>query len=151
MMLVKTVILYEIFKQKCFSKNSCSEVLAWFRINASGGVHLQKSCRNQVFNFAKDRPHLVAPLGILKIFRTTISWTPAVSHFHYYVMARSFLSVTRVFNLYLFRWWHWKMTFNRFSNNASSESSTISSFSCKHKLHLLELQGMYDFYLPLIL
>ena len=43
-------------------------VLQEFQINVSSGVHLQKSCRNQVFNLSKARLHLVVPLGILKIF-----------------------------------------------------------------------------------
>ena len=54
--------------QKQFPRNSCSKVFARFRINVITGVHLQKSCRSQVFNFSKDRLCLVVPLGILKFF-----------------------------------------------------------------------------------
>ena len=50
----------------------------------------------------------------------------------------------------LFRWWHREMTSDCLFNNISSRSSTISNFSCKYKLHLLEL-GLYDLYLPFIL
>ena len=78
----------EMFKQKRFL--SCSKGFARFGINVSGEVHLQKSCRSQVFNFTKDRLHRVVPLGIWKIFRTAILWRSAVSYFHYYVMSQSF-------------------------------------------------------------
>ena len=47
-LLVKTVIPCEILKQKRFPRNSCSKGSARFRINASGGVPLQKSCKSQV-------------------------------------------------------------------------------------------------------
>ena len=95
----------------------------------------------EVFNFTKDRLHLLVPLGIWKIFRTDISCTPAASYFYYYVMPRSFLLDIRVFSLYLFRWRHWEI---------SSVSSTISNFLWKHKLHLLELQ-FYDLKVPFTL
>ena len=45
-----------------------------------------------------------------KIFRTDISWILAANYSHYYVMSWSFLSVTSVFNLYLYRWRHWEIT-----------------------------------------
>ena len=90
----------KIFEQKCFHRNRCSKGFARFRINVSGGVHLQKSCRKPVFNLTEDRLHLIVPLEILKIFRTTISWTPAATYFHHHVMPRSFLLVN--FDMYLF-------------------------------------------------
>ena len=40
----------------------------------------------EVFNFPKNRLHLLVPLGILKIFRTDISCAPAASYFYYYVI-----------------------------------------------------------------
>ena len=43
--LVKTMIPREIFKQKRFLRNSCLKDLAIFQINISDGVHLQKSFR----------------------------------------------------------------------------------------------------------
>ena len=89
----------------------------------------------EVFNFSKDRLHFVVPLGIWKIFRTDTACTPAASYFHYFVMPRSFLLDTRVFKLNLFRWQHWKVTSERLPYNISSGSSTITNFSCKHKLH----------------
>ena len=58
---------------------------------------------------SKYRLLLVVPLGILKT-RTAILWTPAASYFHYCVMPRSFLLVTKIFNWYLFWWRHWEMT-----------------------------------------
>ena len=116
----------------------------------SGGVHLQKNCRSQVFRFTKDRPHLEVLLVILKIFRTAISLAPAASYCHYYVMPWPFLLITRVFNFYLFPWQQSEMTFDCLFNNISSGSSTISNFLCKHKLHLLEL-GFYDLSLRFIL
>ena len=67
----------------------------------------------------------------------------------YYVMTRSFLLDTRVFSLYLFQWQHWEITSERLFN-ISLGSSTISNFSCKHKLHLFEL-GLYDLQLPFML
>ena len=45
----------EIFNQKRFPRNSCSKGFAKFRKNVSGGVHLQKSCRGQIFKFTEDR------------------------------------------------------------------------------------------------
>ena len=104
----------------------------------------------EVLNFAKDRLHLVVLLGIWKIFRTDISCTPAASYFHYYVMSWSFLLDTSVFNLYLFRWRHWENTSEHLFSDISSGSSTISNFSCRRKLHILEL-GLYDLWLPFIL
>ena len=95
----------------------------------SGGVHLQKSCKSQVFNFTNNRLPLVVPLGILKIFRVAISLTPAANFFHFYVIPRSFLVDTRVFSLHLFRWRHCEMTSDRLFNNISSGASTISGIS----------------------
>ena len=71
------------------------------------------------------------------------SYTVAASHFHYYyVMPESVLLATRVFNLYLFQWRPWENNSEPLFNNISSESSTVSNFSYRHKLHLLEL-GQY--------
>ena len=109
----KNSIPSKIFKQKRLTLNSYSKGFSKFRINVSGGAHLHKSCRSQAFNFTKDRLHLAVPLGILKIFKTAIWWTHAASYCHYYVILRSFLLVTRVFNFYLFRWQHWQITSNR--------------------------------------
>ena len=95
-----------------------------------------------VFNFTKDRLRLLVPLGIWKIFTTHISCTPAASYFYYYVMPWSFLLDARALSLYLFRWRHWEITSERLFNNISLGSSTISNFSCKHKLHLFELGFM---------
>ena len=57
-------------KQKCFPRNSYSKDLEKSQINVSGGVHLHESCKNQVFNFTKER---ICFAVILKIFRTAIS------------------------------------------------------------------------------
>ena len=110
----------------------------------------------EVFNFTKDRLHLLVPQGIWKTFTICISCTPAASYFYYYVMSCSFLLDPRVFNLYLLRLRHWEITSEDLFNNISSlvlysyssfnnisSTSTISNFSCKHKLHLFEL-GLYD-------
>ena len=139
-----------MLKQNMFSRISCSNDFARFQINVSSGVHLQKSSKNQDFNFTKSRIHFVVPLVILKIFRTALSWTPAANYFHYYVMLRSFLLVTRASNLYLFHWRHCKMTSNCLLNNISLGSSTTLNFSGKHKVNLLEL-GLYNLYLTLYL
>ena len=111
-----------MFKQKRFL--SCSKGFARFGINVSGGVHLQKSCRSQVFNFTKDRLHRVVHLGIWKIFRIAILWRSAVSYFHYYVMSQSFFffyQSQEFFSFYLFGWRHWERTSNLLSNNISLE------------------------------
>ena len=92
--LVKAVIPCQLFKQKHFYGNGFSKDFARFWIDISGGVHLQKSCN---FNFTKDRPHLVVSPGFLKIFRTTILWTPEASYFDYYITTRSFLLAKRAF------------------------------------------------------
>ena len=68
--IVKTVIPWKILKQKHFPRNSCSKDFVRFQIYVTGGVHLQKSCKSQ--NFTKGRLSLAVPLGIFKIFRTTI-------------------------------------------------------------------------------
>ena len=73
-------------KQKCFPRNSCSKDLERSQMNVSGGVHLQERCKNQAFNFTKERPRFVV---ILKIYRTAISWVPTAC-FHYFVMSLSF-------------------------------------------------------------
>ena len=96
----------------------------------------------EVFNFTKDRLHLLVPHGIWGIFTTYISCTPAANYFHYYAMPWCFLLDTRVFSLYLFRWRHWEISSELLFNNFSSGSSNISNFSCKHKLHLFELGCM---------
>ena len=44
----------------------------------------------EVFNFIKDRLCLLVPLGIWKIFRTDISFTPTASYVYYYVMLQFF-------------------------------------------------------------
>ena len=62
---VKTVIPCDMFKPKRFLRNSCSKD---FRINVSGGVHLQKRCRSQVLNFTKDSLRRVVPQLISKNF-----------------------------------------------------------------------------------
>ena len=49
------------------------------------------------------------------------------------------LLVTKVFNWYLSWWRHWEMTSDHLFNNILSGSSDITNFSCKHKLHLLDL------------
>ena len=109
--LIKTVTPCKIFQKKHFPRNSCSKGFSKFRLNVSGGVHLQKSCSSQVVNFTKNRRlRLVVPLGIWKIFRVAISWTPAARYLHCYVMPRSSFLVTRVFNLYLFQWQHREIT-----------------------------------------
>ena len=77
--LVKAVLPYQIIKQKFSPRNSCSKGFARFQINVNGGVHLQKSLKNQVLSFTKDRLRFVVPIGILKIFGTA-------NYFHYYVM-----------------------------------------------------------------
>ena len=120
-LLLKTVIPCKILKHKRFPKTS----FPISQISVNGEVHLQKSWKNQVFNFTKDRRRSVAPLVILKIFRTAISWTPAPNYFHYYVMSPSFLLVTRVFNWCFFLWQQWEMTCDRLFINISSEPSTI--------------------------
>ena len=97
----------------------------------------------EAFHFTKDRLRLLVPQGIWTIFTTYISFTPVASYFQYYVMPWAFLFDTRVFSLYLFRWRHWEIPSERLFNNVSSGSSTISNFSCKHKLYLFEL-GLYD-------
>ena len=56
----------------------------------------------EVFNFTKDRLRLLVPHGILEIFTTYISCTPAASYFYYYVMPQSFLLDTRDFLFWQF-------------------------------------------------
>ena len=102
----------EILKQKHFLRKSCFKGFARFQINVGGGVHLQKSFKNQVFNFTKNR------------FRFAV---PQKSHFvdncskllQLLCNATVFLVVTRVFNSYFFRWWYREMTSNRLFNNSS--------------------------------
>ena len=65
-------------------------------------------------------------------------------------MPRSCLLDASVFSSYLFQWRHWEITSECLFNNISLESSTISNFLCKYKLHLFEL-GLYDLYLPFML
>ena len=128
---------------KYLSKSASLEIVAqsFYKIpnEISGGVHLLKTCRSQVFKLTKDRLHLPVPLRILKIFRKVVSWTPVASYFHYYVMLWSLL-VKGVFNLDLFRWQHWQMTSDCLFNKTLSGSPTISHFLCKNKLDLLELR-----------
>ena len=95
--MVKTVIPCKILKQKHFPINSCSQGFVRFQINVSVGVHLQKSSKSQ--NFNKGRLSFVVPLGILKIFRTTI--------------LRHSLSLVELKNCLLWLFWRWtpQMTF----------------------------------------
>ena len=145
-----TVMPRVILKENSFPRNGCSKGFTRFQINVSGGIHFQESCNSQVFNITIGRLRLAVPLEILKSFRAAISWKPAANYFHYYVIPWSFLLVTRVFNLPLFQWRHCEITFDNLFNNISSGSSTISNFSCKHKLYLLEF-GLHELYLHFIL
>ena len=133
----------EIFKQRSFPRCSFSKAFSEFRINVSGGDHLQKICRSQVFKFTKDWIRLLVSLRILKIFRTAISWTPAASYFHYYVMPGSCLLHTRVFNCYIY-----------FDGDSGRLLLTFCLITFHHdyllfpiltanKLHLVEL-GLYN-------
>ena len=45
----------------------------------------------EIFNFLKDQPHLVVPLGIWEIFRTDIPCTTAAGYFQYYVTSVFFI------------------------------------------------------------
>ena len=86
----------------------------------------------------------------LEILRTDILWTHAASSFHYYVMLLSVLLVRRVFTLYLYWRWHWKITSERWLKNIVSGSSTFFNFFFKHQLQLFQL-GLYDlFYICLL-
>ena len=127
---------------KHLSKSAALEIVVPKKLWNSKYVSVVKftfSKAREVFNFTKDIVRLVVPTGTWKIFKRDISCTPTASYFHYYVMPQHFLLHARVFNLYLFRWQHWKITSERLFNNIFSGSSAISNFSCKHKLHRLEL------------
>ena len=89
-------------------------------------------------------------LRIDSFFKRDISCASTASYFHYYVMPQCFSLDIRVFNLYLFRWQHWKITSERLFNNIFSESFAISNFLSKHKLHRLEL-GLYNLQFLLML
>ena len=86
----------------------------------------------------------------MKIFKTAISWTLAAGSFHYCVMSRCFLLVTKVFNLHVCRWQHYEMTPDRLFNDVSLESFIVFNFLCGHIIYIFEL-GLYDLYLPLTL
>ena len=93
---------------------------------------------------------VLVSLRILKIFRTAILWTPVASYFHYYVMQQFFIN-QKCFYLYLFQWRHWEKTSDCLLLNISTGSSTVSSYLCKHKLHLLQLGLFYLFYLSIFI
>ena len=97
----------------------------------------------KVFNFTKDRLHLLVPLGIWENLHSIFFMYTCNKILVYYVLTRSFLLDASVFSLYLFRWRHWEIISDRLLNNISLRSSIISNFSCKRKLHLFEL-GLYD-------
>ena len=90
-LLVNKVISWEVLKQKCFHRNSCSKGFSRVWVHVNSGVHLQKSCKSQIFNFTKDRLCLLVPMGIYKIFRTAILWTSAANYFYYYIVPRFFI------------------------------------------------------------
>ena len=96
-LLLKTVIPSEILNQKCLPRNSCSKAFARFHVIVSGGVHLPKSCKNEVINFTENRLRLVVPLGILKIFKTAYSRKLTAKYFHYYTMPPFLLISNKMF------------------------------------------------------
>ena len=101
------------------------------------------------FNFKGQTPPSSTSRNLEKLHSMYFLQT-CIKLFVYYVMLRSCLLNTRVFTLYSFRCLHWEITSERLFNNISLGSSTISNFSCKHKLHLFEL-GLYDLQLPFML
>ena len=82
----KAVLPYQTAKQKHFHRNTCSKVFTRFQINVSSGNLLQKSCKNQVSSFSKDKRRVVVPLETLKVFRTATLWASTANYFHFYVI-----------------------------------------------------------------
>ena len=109
----KTLFLVKNLKQKRFPRNLFPRKLfkRFCKILKKTSVVecMFRKPHTQAFNFTKGGlDHVVSP-WMWKIFTTAISWTPAPSNFHYYVIPQSFLLATS-FYLYLFWLQHWEMT-----------------------------------------